>query len=144
MVGKELSIPAPTLGPTGLGIVCFLVLQAFFVLTWERLFQPATLETPWFLGSKASIVVTQLALGLVALILALRARSWRQRFTEAGLMTAGVMAAAIAVFFLLGPARLMVGPPELWPVALVSALLLLAPAILAGTLLGGYLARMTK
>lgn len=140
-VGKRKGV---RLGPAGLGVVCFLVLQAFFALTWERLFQPATLETPWFLGSKASIVVTQLAVALVALILALRARSWRQRFTEAGLMAAGVMAAAIAVFFLLGPAKLMVGPPELWPVALVSALLLLGPAVLAGALLGGYLAGLQK
>ncbi len=127
------------------GVAAFLACHGLLALAWERFLQPeAALETPWFLASKTGIVATQVALGLVALILALRAASWRNRFNEAGLMAAGVMAAVTALFFVLGPARLLVGPPELWPVALVSALLLLAPAILAGTLLGGYLARTTK
>lgn len=128
-----------SLGPAGLGVVAFLALQGLFALTWERLFQPATLETPWFLGSRAAIVVTQATLGLLALGLALRASSWRERFVDFALTTAGVMGAMTALFFLLGPEKLMVGATDLWPVVLTSALLLLGPAILAGTLLGGYL-----
>lgn len=132
------------LGAAGLGVVAFLALQGFFALTWDRLFQPAMIETPWFMGSKPAIVATQAVLALLAFALALRASSWRERFADLGLMTAGVMAAVTALFVLIGPEALMVGPVRLWPVVLASALLLLAPAILAGTLLGGYLSQFVK
>ncbi len=132
------------LGPAELGALAFLLLQGFFALAWERLFQPASLETPWFLGSRAAIVVTQVALGVLALSLAARASSWPKRFADGALMIAGVMAAIVALFFLIGPAKLMTGPTDLWPVVLVSAFLLLAPAVLAGTLLGGYLKSLQK
>ena len=131
-------------GPAGLGVVALLVLQLFFALTWGSLFREAELETPWFLGSKASIVVTQVTLAGLVSFLALRGSSWRERFADAGLMIAGVMAAVAALFFAIGPARLMVGPTDLWPVVLASAFLLLAPAIVAGTLLGGYLRDLRK
>ncbi len=131
--------PFLRLGPSGLGALVFMGLHLFFALTWGSLFQSSTLEAPWFLGSRASIVVTQAAVGVLALGFAARARGWRERFAAAGLITAGVMTALVAVFFALGPENVMVGPVRLWPVALASAFLLLAPAILAGTLLGGYL-----
>lgn len=124
--------------PAGLGAGVFLACHGFFALTWDRLFESSVLETAWFLGSKTSIVTTQAALGVAALALAARAPSWRRRLEGFGLMTAGVMVAVAGLFFAIGPGRLMVGPTDLWPVVLVSALLLLAPAILAGTLLGGY------
>lgn len=127
------------LSPHLMGVIAFLLLQGLFALTWESLFQPATLETPWFLGSRKAILVTQVVLGALALIQALRGSRWRQRFVDAVLMAAGVMAAVVALFFLLGPDRLMIGPTDLWPVVLTSAFLLLAPAILAGAFLGGYL-----
>ncbi len=126
------------IGAAGIGAVLFLLLHVFFALTWERLFPGATLETPWFLGSSRSIVATQVTLGLAAAIGGLRQPAWRERFRNAGLLTFGALAAAAVVFFALGPARLMVGPTDLWPVVLTSAFLLLAPAALAGTLLGGY------
>lgn len=132
------------MGPALIGAGLFLLLHVFFALTWDRLFQPARLEVPWFLGSPASLVVTQVATGVVAAVLAIRRSSWRERLRDAALTLAGVMAAAAALFFAVGPARLMVGPPHLWPVVLVSVLLLLTPAILAGTLLGGFLWRFQK
>ena len=51
----------------------------------------------------------------------------------------GAMTALAGLFFLIGPERLMVGPTSLWPVVLASAFWLLFPAIVGGTLLGGYL-----
>ena len=122
-----------------MGAGVFLALHVFFALTWDSLFQPATLRTPWFLGSKAAILVTQVAMGLVALGFAWSAADWRIRLTELSLTIVGAMAAAATLFFVLGPANLMVGPTHLWPVALASAVLLVGPAILAGTLLGGTL-----
>jgi uncharacterized membrane protein len=126
-----------------LGAGGFAVLQLFLNLSWELWFQPSTLETPWFLGSPRAIVVTQVALGALGLARALRRGStWRIRIVEAGWTTVGVMVALTTAFFWIGPERLMVGPTRLWPVVLSSSFLLLAPAILAGTLLGGHLSRM--
>lgn len=119
-------------------MAAFLALQVFFALTWGWLFRSATLETPWFLGSRPSIVLTQVVFGLLAAIQAARASTWRERFASAALMTGGAMAALVALFLLLGPSNLMVGPTDLWPVVLASSLLLLGPAIVAGALLGGY------
>ncbi|MDH3744016.1 MAG: hypothetical protein OES47_02810 [Acidobacteriota bacterium] len=123
-----------------LGAASFLALHLVFSFTWELWFTPAALEAPWFLGSKPSIVVTQVGLGLVALVVTVRkAASWRRRLVQALALVSGVMMAVSCVFFAIGANRLMLGPPRLWPWVLLSAFLLLGPAILAGTLLGGIL-----
>lgn len=124
----------------GVGAVGFLALHTAFELGWESLFQPAALDRPWFMASKSSLIATQVTVGLLACGLALReVASWRRRLWEAALLVFGAMSAVIALFFLIGPGELMVGPTDLWPLSLAAAFFLIAPATLAGTLLGGFL-----
>ena len=128
----------------GLGAAAFLGLHAVFEIGWERLFQPAALDRAWFMASKSSLIATQATLGLLACALAVRdERGWRRRFWEAGLLSFGAMVAVVVLFAAIGPSELMVGPSDLWPLALAAAFFLIAPAILAGMLLGGFVAKVT-
>lgn len=128
------------LGIAGLGAAVFFFVHGVLELGWQRLFQPAALERAWFMASKSALVTTQVALGTVAMLTALRSPGrWRAWLRDSALLAVGALGAVVALFVAIGPSELMVGPVRLWPVSLAAALLLLGPAVLAGTLLGGFL-----
>ncbi len=103
---------------------------------------PSALDRPWFLGSRKALATTQLALGLVAAVVAFRRPPlWREWLGSAAYLAFGAVAAMAGLFFAIGPAELMLGPTRLWPLSLAAAAFLLAPAVLAGSLLGGFLKR---
>ncbi len=126
------------MAPAIVGGLSFFMLHAVFVATWQTWFTGSALEQPWFLGSRRSIVVSQIALFGVALAVGLMGSgSWLQRFRVGGVFLGGVLGSMACLLFILGPEKLMEGPTRLWPMVLISGLLLVGPAVLVGTWLAG-------
>jgi len=102
-------------------------------------FVEAEIDQPWFLATRKSLIVTQIAFGMAALAISLgRASNWRERFRGGGALAAGALVALAGTFWIVGPEKLMLGSTHLWPLALLAATVLLVLPVLAGTLLGGF------
>ncbi len=128
--------------PLALGAAAFMLLHLGLHLTWDRWFEPARIEVPWLLASRRSVLASQLYVGLMAGLLGvLQPGSWTHRLGDGALLAAGFVGALAVAFFLLGPERLMEGPPELWPVVLGSAVVLFGGPIAAATLLAGLVSQ---
>lgn len=125
---------------TALGASTFLLSHAVVELGWERWLAPTVLDRPWFLGSRRALVLTQSVLGVVALAVGLRqSRTSGGRVSDAAALAAGVLLALTGAFAAIGPDSLLRGPASLWPVALLSAGLLVVLPIAAGVLLAAFL-----
>jgi hypothetical protein len=126
--------------PFLVGAVTFGVIHLAVTVFWRSGLFTTRLPHPWFLGSRATILLGQVAAGLAAFVCGmLESVGLGQRIISALALSLGFLGAAALVFAAIGPEALLLGPVHLWPWALLSAFLLVAPAIALGAAVAAFL-----
>jgi hypothetical protein len=128
------------LRPFVVGALTFGVVHLAVMVLWSSGLLTTRLAHPWFLGSRTTILLGQIVAGLAAFAWGMfESGGLGPRIVSALALSLGFLGAAALVFAAIGPEALMLGPVHLWPWALLSALLLVAPAIALGAGLAAFL-----
>jgi hypothetical protein len=126
--------------PFVVGAVTFGVVHLAAMVLWRSALLTTRVPHPWFLGSRFTIILAQIAGCLAAFAYGMfESAGLGQRILSALALSLGFLGAAALVFAAIGPGALMLGPVHLWPWALFSAFLLVTPAIALGAGFAAFL-----